>query len=135
MSKQKVKLRDISKGFKGRAWYQRSIRERKNKDLRTLRKEGLRLLAKIAKEPSKHINRVTATTPSFHYYPEFRVFSLTGDGFPTAKFVVSGDNKELMCVQLRWKDNEKLFHMGNPEKIPYVFPIEDLVKHLKKIKV
>ena len=70
------------------------------------------------------------------FYSQFNLISITADGFPAVRFIFSGDYQQVCFVfASEWRNNHKLMHMANPNSIPYMFPIADLITHLRKVVV
>ena len=97
---------------------------------------GVKFLSKLANNPYIYVNRVSISSVAVSFYPEFNSFTICGDGFPMARFVLSKDLKQVFFMFAGdWKGNDKLQLAANPNCIPHIFPIEDLEKHVAKIAI
>jgi hypothetical protein len=84
----------------------------------------------------EYITRSSITIVGSTYYPEFNLFTITGDGFPQIRFVFNKDFTQVFFVFANdWKDNHKLQYAANPNGIPHIFDISQLENYLKRINI
>lgn len=80
----------------------------------------------------KYIGSKTVSIKSARYYPEFRLVTFMGDGFPCARFVFSEDFKKVFFT---FSSDATLQYAANPKAIPHIFPIEEFKKWLSHVSI
>jgi hypothetical protein len=98
--------------------------------------EAMTTIKRIVSNPYKFVNRVSITIVGAHFDTDFNMLTITGDGFPQARFVFSHDFSQVRFVfGGEWKNNHKLMYLTNSPYIPPAFPVENLAEELKKITI
>jgi hypothetical protein len=94
--------------------------------------EAERDALQIVTDFEKYVGTKTKSNKSAKYYPQFRLFSLLGDGFSVARFVFSEDFQQVFFV---FSDDQTLQYPRNPHHIPMIFPVVDLPQWLAHVKI
>lgn len=103
------------------------------RDIASIDNEELRALAQHV---DPFVTHSSVSNTSTIWYPQFRILTICGDGFPMARFGFTEDFSLVFCAHIGpWNENHKLTYGANPNAIPHIFPFADFKKHLIKIKI
>jgi len=94
-----------------------------------------RLLRALLNDPLPYITKKSQSIPGAKYYPEFRLLTLMGDGFPMVRFVFSENMETVFFCFCDDNLNYGLNHMSNPDGIPHIFLFKHFKKYLKRVRL